>query len=67
MTKKIKKVAVLGAGTMGSQLAGHMANAGIPTLLFDLNNELVSNGLNNLHNLKPSPLYKPKNAELIEG
>ena len=67
MTKKIKKVAVLGAGTMGSQLAGHMANAGIPTLLFDLNNELVSNGLNNLHNLKPSPLYNPKNAELIEG
>ena len=67
MTKKIEKVAVLGAGTMGSQLAGHMANAGITALLFDLNNELVSNGLNNLHNLKPSPLYNPKNAELIEG
>ena len=38
MTKQIEKVAVLGSGTMGSQLAGHLANAGVPSLLFDLNN-----------------------------
>ena len=30
MKNKIEKVAVLGAGTMGAQIAGHLANAGIP-------------------------------------
>ncbi|MBF89859.1 MAG: 3-hydroxyacyl-CoA dehydrogenase [Candidatus Marinimicrobia bacterium] len=66
MIEKINKVAVLGAGTMGAQLAGHIANAGINVILYDLNNELVSKGLNNLHKMKPSPLYSPKNIELIE-
>src|SRR5713226_6538932 len=32
----IKKAAVLGAGTMGAQIAAHFANAGIPTLLLDI-------------------------------
>ncbi len=32
----VKKVAVLGAGTMGAQIAAHLANAGIPTLLLDI-------------------------------
>ena len=32
MSNNIKKVAVLGAGTMGAQIAGHLANAGIPSL-----------------------------------
>jgi 3-hydroxyacyl-CoA dehydrogenase len=32
----VKKAAVLGAGTMGAQIAAHLANAGIPTLLLDL-------------------------------
>src|SRR5256712_10175600 len=31
-----KKAAVLGAGTMGAQIAAHLANAGIPTLLLDI-------------------------------
>ncbi|MGZ5434572.1 MAG: 3-hydroxyacyl-CoA dehydrogenase NAD-binding domain-containing protein, partial [Pyrinomonadaceae bacterium] len=31
----VKKAAVLGAGTMGAQIAAHLANAGIPTLLLD--------------------------------
>lgn len=64
---KIEKVAVLGAGVMGAQLAGHLANAGIPSLLFDLNEDLVKTGLESLTKLKPAPLYKPKNAELITG
>src|SRR6266571_6704141 len=34
--KTVKKAAVLGAGTMGSQIAAHLANARIPTLLFDI-------------------------------
>ena len=34
--KHIRSVAVLGAGTMGAQIAAHVANAGIPALLLDL-------------------------------
>lgn len=64
---KIEKVAVLGAGVMGAQLAGHFANAGIPSLLFDLNEDLVKAGLDSLTKLKPAPLYKPKNTQMIQG
>ena len=64
---KIEKVAILGAGTMGAQIAGHCANAGIPALMFDLNDELVQNGLNVITSLKPAPLYDKNNAMLIEG
>ena len=32
----VKKAAVLGAGTMGAQIAAHLANAGVPTLLLDI-------------------------------
>ena len=32
----IRKVAVLGAGVMGAQIAAHCANAGVPVVLFDL-------------------------------
>jgi len=65
MTKQIEKAAVLGAGVMGAQLAGHFANAGIPTLLFDINLELSKKGIENLTKLKPAPLFKPKNKNLI--
>src|ERR1041385_7282804 len=33
---QVKKAAVLGSGTMGAQIAAHLANAGIPTLLLDI-------------------------------
>ena len=33
---RIEKAAVLGAGTMGAQIAAHLANAGVPTLLLDI-------------------------------
>ena len=36
MPYEIKKVAVLGAGTMGSGIAAHLANAGISSLLLDI-------------------------------
>ena len=67
MSYNIEKVAILGAGTMGAQIAGHCANAGIPALLFDLNDELVQNGMNVLTSLKPAPLYDKKIVALIEG
>src|ERR1022692_1134809 len=36
MAKRIEKVAVLGAGTMGARIAAHLANAGIPCFLLDI-------------------------------
>ena len=65
MSEKIQKVAVLGAGVMGAQLAGHLANTGIPSLLFDISQELSEQGIAKLSSLKPAPLYKPKNTEMI--
>lgn len=65
MSTKIEKVAVLGAGVMGAQIAGHLANAGIPSYLFDINDELAKKGVDSLTSLKPAPLYKPKNAALV--
>ena len=41
MKENFEKVAVLGAGVMGAQIAGHLANAGIPSILFDVNQELA--------------------------
>ena len=63
--KEIKKVAVLGAGVMGSQIAAHLANAGIPSMLFDLNQPLAEAGIQNALKLKPAPFYNPKDARLI--
>jgi 3-hydroxyacyl-CoA dehydrogenase len=45
MSQKIEKAAVLGAGVMGAQIAGHLANAGIHCLLYDINQELAEKGL----------------------
>ena len=36
VTYQIKKAAVLGSGVMGSGIAAHLANIGIPTLLLDI-------------------------------
>jgi len=58
----VKKVAVLGAGVMGAQIAALCVNAGIETLLFDLpakeggHNAIVDKAIAQLTKLKPSPL-----------
>ena len=65
MKHNINKAAVLGAGTMGAQIAGHLANAGISCLLFDINQDTAEQGKEVLSSLKPAPLYKLKNVELI--
>ena len=65
MSQNFEKVAVLGAGVMGAQIAGHLSNAGIPSYLFDVNEELAIKGKETLTSLKPAPLYKPKNADLV--
>jgi len=61
----IKYAAVLGAGVMGSQLSGLFANKGIKTYLFDISIKLASNGREHLEILKPAPLEKPENIDLI--
>jgi len=61
----IKKVAVLGAGTMGSQIAAHLANASIPCLLFDLPG-LAKDSLERLKKMDPAPLFDPSLISLIE-
>ena len=66
MSQKIEKVAILGAGVMGAQIAGHLANAGIPSYLFDINDKFAKKGIDALTSLKPAPLYKPKNSELVK-
>ena len=65
MSIEIKKCAVLGAGVMGAQIAGHIANAGIPSLLFDINEDLAKKGIDGLSKLKPAPLFLKKNSSLI--
>lgn len=57
----ISKVAVLGAGVMGAQIAAHFANRGICTLLFDLAgqklpNQLAQQALDKLKKINPQPL-----------
>ena len=58
----IRKVAVLGAGVMGAQIAAHLANASVPVILFDLPakegdpNGIVNKALEGLKKLEPSPL-----------
>lgn len=69
----IKKVAVLGAGVMGAQIAAHCVNAGIETLLFDLaakegnSNSLVDKAIANLTKLKPTPLATMQTATLLQA
>lgn len=69
----IKKVAVLGAGVMGAQIAAHCVNAGIETLLFDLAakegaaNSLIDKAIVNLTKLKPAPLATPETASLLQA
>jgi len=61
----INSVAVLGAGTMGAQIALHCANAGIPALLLDLTAETAREGLERARRLKPDPQFTPEAYRLI--
>ena len=68
---QVKKVAVLGAGVMGAQIAAHLVNVKVPVVLFDLpakegpKNGIVSKAVEGLKKLKPSPLGVPEDAALI--
>jgi 3-hydroxyacyl-CoA dehydrogenase len=67
----VRKVAVLGAGVMGAQIAAHFVNAGVPAVLFDLAQEgdpsaLARSAVDNLARLEPPPLAAKERARYIE-
>jgi 3-hydroxyacyl-CoA dehydrogenase len=68
---QVRKVAVLGAGVMGAQIAAHLVNCRVPVLLFDLpakegpKNGVVAKAVEGLKKLKPAPLGVPEDAALI--
>ncbi len=68
-----RKVAVLGAGVMGAQIAAHLVNARVPVVLFELAaregdaNGNVLKAIADLKKLEPSPLATRDCADLIEA
>src|SRR5579864_1023891 len=68
---RIRKVAVLGAGVMGAQIAAHLVNASVDTVLFDLAakegdpNGIVLKSVENLKKLSPAPLADKGRAGAI--
>src|SRR4051812_38932866 len=77
-SRTLRKVAVLGAGTMGSRIAAHIANAGIPVVLLDIVPPGVESGapkaersrfalasLEGLKKGKPAAFYTGDSARLI--
>jgi len=81
MTYRIKKVAVLGSGVMGSGIACHLANVGMEVLLLDIvppdldesqksdpsaRNAIVNGALNKAVKSKPAPLYRKAFASRID-
>src|SRR5262245_32221942 len=72
--RRIQKVAVLGAGTMGARIAAHFANAGVPSYLFDIvppdadgpaRNKIASAGLEGARKSKPAAFMESSLARLI--
>src|SRR5256885_8617420 len=62
---RIRSASVLGAGTMGAQIAAHLANAGLPVLLLDVTRDAAADGLKRARALKPDPFFTPDAVTLI--
>jgi 3-hydroxyacyl-CoA dehydrogenase len=78
MKRRIEKAAVLGAGTMGSRVAAHLANAGLPCILLDIvppdlkpgapasdRNKIVRAGLEAAKKSKPAAFFTPALVEKV--
>src|ERR1700726_4916329 len=76
--KRINKVAILGAGTMGARIAAHFANAGVPCYLLDIvppdvppgadataRNKIAAAGLDAAKKSKPAAFMEPSLARLV--
>ncbi|MCF6767952.1 3-hydroxyacyl-CoA dehydrogenase/enoyl-CoA hydratase family protein [Thiotrichales bacterium 19S11-10] len=73
LSPKIKKVAILGAGVMGAQIAALFANASIEVILYDLakegakdKNEIINQALKALKKINPAPLGSTKAINYIK-
>ena len=73
--KRIDKVAVLGAGTMGARIAAHLANAGVPSYLLDIvppdadgpaRNKIAQAGLEGAVKSKPAAFFESSLAKLVK-
>jgi 3-hydroxyacyl-CoA dehydrogenase len=69
--RTIHRVAILGAGTMGSRIAAHFANAGIPALLLDVlgqaqRNAPAQQGIQNALKQRPGAFFTDDKAALVE-
>jgi 3-hydroxyacyl-CoA dehydrogenase len=73
MRHRIEKAVVLGAGTMGSRIAAHFANAGLPCVLLDIvppepgadRNKIVRAGLEAAKKARPAAFFTPSLAEKV--
>ncbi len=72
--KRINKVAILGAGTMGARIAAHFANAGVPSYLLDIvppdadapaRNKIAAAGLDAARKSKPAAFMDSSLARLV--
>jgi 3-hydroxyacyl-CoA dehydrogenase len=72
--KRIHKVAILGAGTMGARIAAHFANAGVPSILLDIvppdadgpaRNKIAAAGLEGARKSKPAAFFDASLARLV--
>ncbi len=64
--KAFTKIAVLGSGTMGGQIAAHFANLGFDTMMFDTSEEALSKSITMMKKLKPTPFASASISKLIK-
>jgi 3-hydroxyacyl-CoA dehydrogenase len=62
---RFRSATVVGAGTMGAQIAAHLANAGVATLLLDIDSKTAAEGLKRARQLKPDPFFTPEAVPLV--
>ena len=55
---EIKKVVVIGSGTMGSGIAAHLCNANIPVTLLDLKTEISEQARDRIHQIKTTTFIR---------
>ena len=61
----IRSAVVLGAGTMGAQIAAHLGNAGMAVVLLDVTSEAAKEGLKRARALKPDPFFTRDTVSLV--
>ena len=62
----IKKVVVIGSGTMGSGIAAHLCNANVPVTLLDLTTEISEKARDRIHKSRPPLLLDKTKIENIQ-